>query len=74
MQRLVSVEFGPSTSKRFRKAVAEAESGPGECSELEPGRYRAGFLLDEDAATYPASPAYSSGFPVPSSYESTPKL
>jgi hypothetical protein len=52
MQRLVSVEFGPSRSKRFRKAVAEAESGPGECSELEPGRYRTSFVLDEDAAAY----------------------
>ena len=52
MQRLVRVEFGPSRSKRFRKALAEAESGPGECNQLEPGRYRAGFVLDEDAAAY----------------------
>src|SRR5712691_793390 len=52
MQRLVSVEFGPSRSKRFGKALAEAESGPGECSELEPGRYRTSFLLDEDATVY----------------------
>jgi hypothetical protein len=49
---MVSVEFGPSRSKRFGKALAEAESGPGECSELEPGRYRARFLLDENATAY----------------------
>jgi hypothetical protein len=49
---MVSVEFGPSRSKRFGKALAEAESGPGECAELEPGRYRTNFLLDEDAAAY----------------------
>ena len=48
----MSVEFGPSRSKRFGKALAEAESGPGECSQLEPGRYRTSFLLDEDAAVY----------------------
>src|SRR5712691_11650183 len=52
MQRLVSVEFGPSRSKRFGQALAEAESGPGECSELEPGRYRTRFLLGQDAAVY----------------------
>jgi hypothetical protein len=52
VQRLVSVEFGPSRSKRFRKTLAEAESGPGECSELEPGRYRTTFLLGQDAAAY----------------------
>jgi hypothetical protein len=52
VQRLVSVEFGPSRSKRFGPALAEAESGPGECSELEPGRYRASFLLGQDAAVY----------------------
>lgn len=50
--RLVSVEFGPSRSRRFGKALAEAQSGPGECRELEPGRYRARFLLEEDAAAY----------------------
>ncbi len=48
----MSVEFGPSRSKRFGKALAEARGGPGECSELEPGRYRVSFLLDEDAAAY----------------------
>jgi hypothetical protein len=52
VKRLVTVEFGPSRSKRFGKALAEAESGPGECSEREPGRYRTSFLLDEDAAVF----------------------
>ena len=54
LERLLTVEFGPSRSKRFKKAVTEAQSGPGECSELEPGRYRVSFLLDEDAAIYTA--------------------
>jgi hypothetical protein len=52
MERLVTVDFGPSRSKRFAKAVAEAESGVGECNELEPGRYRVRFVLGEDAAAY----------------------
>jgi hypothetical protein len=52
MERRVTVEFGPSRSKRFGKAVAEAQSGPGECRELEPGRYRVSFLLGEDASVY----------------------
>jgi len=52
VQRLVSVEFGPSRSKRFGKALAEAESGPGEWSELGPGRYRTRFVLGEDSAAY----------------------
>jgi hypothetical protein len=52
MVRLVTVEFGPSRSKRFSKALTEARSGRGECSELEPGRYRASFLLGEDSALY----------------------
>ena len=52
MERLLTVEFGPSRSKRFGRAVAEAESGAGECSELEPGKYRTSFLLGEDAAAY----------------------
>ena len=52
MERLLTVEFGPSRSKRFSKALAEAQSGPGECSELEPGRYRVSFVLGEDAASY----------------------
>jgi hypothetical protein len=52
VQRLVSVEFGPSRSKRFGKALAEADSGPGECIAREPGRYRTRFVLGEDAAAY----------------------
>ncbi len=52
MERLVTVEFGPSRSKRFGKAVAEAQSGAGECSEVEPGRYRASFVLGTDFAAY----------------------
>src|SRR5713226_941971 len=52
MERLVTVEFGPSRSKRFGRALAEARSGAGECSELEPGRYRARFVLGADAAAY----------------------
>jgi hypothetical protein len=52
MKRLVTVEFGPSRSKRFQKAVAEARSGAGECSELEHGGYRVRFVLDRDARVY----------------------
>ena len=52
MERLVRVEFGPSRSKRFGQALVEARSGVGECSELEPGRFRATFLLGEDPAAY----------------------
>jgi hypothetical protein len=52
MERRLSVEFGPSRSKRLGKAVAEAQSGPGECRELEPDRYRVSFLLGEDASVY----------------------
>jgi hypothetical protein len=40
MERLLTVEFGRSSSKRFGQAVAEARSGAGECVELAPGRYR----------------------------------
>jgi hypothetical protein len=54
MEGQLTVEFGPSCSKRFGKALAEAENGPGECSELEPGRYRASFVLGSDAAAYTA--------------------
>ena len=50
--RMVTVEFGPSRSKRFGRAVAEAQSGAGECSELEPGRYRVRFVLGEDFSAY----------------------
>jgi len=54
VERLLVVEFGPSRSKRFGKALAEAQGGPGQCRQLEPGRYRVSFLLDEDAAIYTA--------------------
>lgn len=52
VERLLTVEFGPSRSKRFAKALAEAKSGAGECSEIEPGRYRVTFLLGADEAPY----------------------
>ena len=48
MDRLLTIEFGPSGSKRFAKAVAAAQRGPGQCVELEPGRYRVSFLLGTD--------------------------
>jgi hypothetical protein len=54
MERLLRVEFGPSRSKRFPKAVALAQSGPGECTESEPGRYRVTFLLAADANLFSA--------------------
>jgi hypothetical protein len=54
MERLLRVEFGPSRSKRFAKAVALAQSGPGECAESEPGRYRVRFLLAGEAALFSA--------------------
>jgi hypothetical protein len=53
-ERELSVEFGPSRSKRFGKAVALAQGGPGECTEVEPGRYRVTFLLSREAALYSA--------------------
>jgi hypothetical protein len=52
MGRLVTVEFGPSRSRRFGRALSEARSGAGECREVEPGRYRARFVLGEDSAAY----------------------
>src|SRR6266704_6449691 len=52
MERLVTVEFGPSRSRRFGRALSEAHSGAGECREVEPGRYRARFVLGEDSAAY----------------------
>jgi hypothetical protein len=52
VKRLVAVEFGPSRSKRFGKALARAENGPGECREIELGRYRVEFLLGIDADVY----------------------
>ena len=54
MERLVVVEFGPSRSRRFGRALVEARSRAGECTEVEPGRYRASFLLGEDSAAYTA--------------------
>ena len=52
MERVLTVEFGPSRSKRFAKAVAEAQSGAGECSELELGSYRVRFVLGRDGGIY----------------------
>jgi hypothetical protein len=52
VERVLTVDFGPSRSKRFQKAVGEAQSGAGECRELEPGRYRVRFVLSKDAAVY----------------------
>jgi len=52
VERVLTVEFGPSRSKRFQKAVAEAQSGAGECDELERGRYRVRFLLNRDAQVF----------------------
>src|SRR5439155_9129199 len=52
LERLLTIEFGPTGSKRFAKAVAAAQRGPGQCVELEPGRYRVSFLLGTDAAVY----------------------
>jgi hypothetical protein len=54
MERLLTVEFGPSRSKRFGEAVALAQGGPGECAESEPGRYRVTFLLAREAALFSA--------------------
>jgi hypothetical protein len=54
MERALTVEFGPSPSKRFGKALTLARSGPGACTEIEPGRYRVTFLLASEAASYSA--------------------
>jgi hypothetical protein len=64
MERLFTVEFGPSRSKRFDKAVAEARRVARECTEVEPGRYRARFVLGTDSGTEPARPHFP-GLPVP---------
>ena len=48
----MTVEFGPSRSKRFAKTVAGAQGGAGECSELEPGRYRVRFVLGRGGGVY----------------------
>jgi hypothetical protein len=53
VERVLTVEFGPSRSKRFAKAVEEARGGAGECSELELGRgYRVRFVLGSDGDVY----------------------
>ena len=52
MERVVTVEFGPSRSKRFGEAVAEARSGAGECSELALDGYRTRFALGRDCGAY----------------------
>ena len=52
MERLVTVEFGPSRSKRFGKALVGARSRADQFSEVEPGRYRARFVLGTDFAVY----------------------
>jgi hypothetical protein len=52
VERLITVEFGPSRSKRFGKAVGEACRVARECSEVEPGKYRARFHLGTDSAAY----------------------
>ena len=54
VERPLRVEFGPSRSKRFGQAVALAQSGPGECAEIEPGRYRVRFRLAREADIYGA--------------------
>ena len=51
---MFTVEFGPSRSKRFGKALAEARRLARDCSEVEPGRYRARFALGTDSAAYAA--------------------
>jgi len=53
VERVLTVEFGPSRSKRFAQAVEEARGGAGECSELELGRrYRVRFVLGSDGDVY----------------------
>jgi len=52
MERLVTVEFGPSRSKRFGKALVGARSRADQFSDVEPGRYRARFVLGTDFAVY----------------------
>jgi hypothetical protein len=52
VERVLTVEFGPSRSKRFAKAVAAAHSSAGDWLELEPGRYRVMFRLGRDLAAY----------------------
>lgn len=54
MERRFRLEFGPSRSKRFGKAVAEARLRARGFTELEPDRYRAIFLVGADRAAYDA--------------------
>lgn len=49
-----TVEFGPSRSKGFARAVAEARKGDPSVAEIEPGRFRARFALERDAGVYAA--------------------
>jgi hypothetical protein len=52
VERVVTVVFGPSRSKRFGKAVVEARSGAGECEKIAPDRYRTRFALGRDGGAY----------------------
>jgi hypothetical protein len=52
VERVLTVVFGPSRSKRFRKAVEEARGGAGECSEQAPGSYRVRFVLGSEGRVY----------------------
>jgi hypothetical protein len=52
--RVVGVEFGPSRSKRFAKAVKLARESASEFTDLGEARYRARFVLGDDPAPYKA--------------------
>jgi hypothetical protein len=54
MERTVTVEFGPSRSKRFARALAFARERADECVEVEPGKYRASFELGSEPGPYNA--------------------
>jgi hypothetical protein len=54
VERTFTVEFGPSRSVRFPRAVAEARRLADQFVELEPGRYRAQFVLGKDPRAYSA--------------------
>jgi len=58
VERCFTVAFGPSRSKRFGKALAEAGRGAHECVEVEPGRYEARFVVGKDPAVYAALAAF----------------
>ncbi len=47
-----TVEFGPSRSTRFARAVAEARKGDPSVAEIEPGRFQARFALEREAGVY----------------------